>query len=253
MSFIWIAPKFGEPKKHTISEEIKEQIPLPKLMEAVLPYQTSIYITVLNIIQCIALAFWINEARDVITKDELTLVCALRLLVALVVIFIVWHRYISELQYLWPISWGDTLNPFLMGIIECVIVFSNNSKTVSLGIFILVIALIQAWTSFTYFYGYLKRKKETTEKLYKMVYLEYPQFVSHLTLFLKNFDWWHFKIFLFSSAVSLLFIVFIALFPNNFNEIIFPIIFLIQMIQGEIINNFQVALYKDKSIDSYFQ
>lgn len=222
-------------------------------MEAVLPYQTGVYVTVLNIIQCIALAFWINEARDVIAKDELTLVCALRLLVALVVVFVVWHRYISELQYLWPISWGDTLIPFFMGIIECVIVFSINQKTVSLRIFIPTVAFLQAWTAYAYVYGYYKRKKEITEKLYKSVYSEYPQFLSHLTRFLKDFDWWHFKVFLFGSTTSLVFMVYTIVFPHNRNEVIFPIIFLIVMIQGEIINNFQVALRKNKSFGLYFQ
>ncbi len=104
-------------------DEKREEIPLTKLLEAVLPYQTGVYVTVLNIIQCIALAFWINEARDYITKEEFSLAWALRSAVALTMILVVWHRYINEIQYLWPISWNDTLAPFLIGVIECVIVF----------------------------------------------------------------------------------------------------------------------------------
>ena len=112
-------------------EERREEIPLTKILEAILPYQASIYVTVLNIIQCIALAFWINETRDIMIKNELSLVWALRSAVALVTIFIVWHRYVNEIQYLWRISWNDTLAPFFIGITECIIVFSTNPKTIS--------------------------------------------------------------------------------------------------------------------------
>lgn len=233
-------------------EETREDVLLPKLMEAVLPYQTSVYVTVLNIIQCIALAFWINEARDVVTKEELTTVCGLRLSVALTVIFVVWHRYISELQYLWPISWGDTLIPFFLGIIECVVVFSHDEKTVSLGIFIFLLMIMEAGAAFAYGYGYRKRKKEQTEKLYQSVYVNYPQFAFHLIRFLNDFYRWYFKIFLFSVAMSLVYIIFVAAFPHHYNEVVFPVIFLVQMIQGEVLNNFQRALQKDKSLGHYF-
>lgn len=253
MAFIWIASEFGEPKKHYVSGTTEEQVPWPKLMEAVLPYQTSVYVTVLNIIQCIALAFWINEVRDLVMKNELTSVGTLRFLVSLTIIFVVWHRYISELQYLWPISWGDTLLPFVLGIIECGIVFLHNPNTVSLSIFMLSFMVFELWTAFAYRHGYRKRVLKTTGRLYENVYSAYPQYATHLMRFLKDFYLWHFKVFLFASAISGIYLIFVTIFPGYWNEFIFPIILLAQMIQGEVVNNFQKALRKDKQLGLYFQ
>ena len=81
-------------------EEKIEKIPLPMLLEAILPYYAGIYVTVLNIIQCIALAFLINEAREIVAKGELSFLWILRSMVALTVILVIWHRYVCESQYL---------------------------------------------------------------------------------------------------------------------------------------------------------
>ena len=233
-------------------EERKEEIPLTKLLEAVLPYQVGVYVTVLNIIQCIALAFWINEARDIITKEGLSWVWVLRSSVVLTIILIVWHRYVSELQYLWPITWTDTFAPFLIGITECIIVFSINPKTVSLNGLTLSIIFLQLLVIIAYGSAYSKRKMEITEKLYQTFYSDYPQFASHLMSFLKSYDLWHCKIFPVFTVIYFLFLIIIISFPNNWNEIIFPIVFLIFLIQGEIFNNFQKALRKDKFVGPYF-
>ncbi|MEK7665145.1 MAG: hypothetical protein AAB361_03315, partial [Patescibacteria group bacterium] len=63
--------------------EAREKISLPKLLDPITPYQAGIYVTVLNIIQCIALAFLINEAKEVIIKKEVSLVFIMRSGVAL--------------------------------------------------------------------------------------------------------------------------------------------------------------------------
>ena len=87
-----------------MSTGTREKIPLPKLLDPITPYQASIYVTVLNIIQCIALAFLINEAKEIIEKREISLIFITRSAVALTIILVVWHRYVAESQYLWPMS-----------------------------------------------------------------------------------------------------------------------------------------------------
>lgn len=233
--------------------ENKEEIPLPKLLEAVLSYQTSVYVTVLNIIQCIALAFLINEARDTIMKEEASFKWLLRSTAALAVILVVWERYVSELQYLWLVSWFDTLIPFFIGIIECWIVFSTNAKAVSLNWFILSIAFLQAWVALGYWYAYRRRRMKITEELYQAFYSDYHRFVFRLTNFLKDYDWWHVKVFVVASTISFAICVFVILFPFNFNEIVFPAFYLFELVRGEFMNNFHKALHKDKSVGLYFK
>ncbi|MBI1866450.1 MAG: hypothetical protein HY005_01110 [Candidatus Staskawiczbacteria bacterium] len=233
-------------------DEKREEIPLTKLMETILPYQASVYVTVLNIIQCIAFAFWINEARDYITKEEFSLAWALCSAVALAMILVVWHRYVNEVQYLWIISWSDTFAPFLMGITECIMVFFINPKVISLDKFVFSMILLQFLASFIYESTYRKRAMKITEKLYQTFYSDYPKFVSCLMNFLQNYDRWHFKIFTIYAGISLALFIIIISFPNNWNEVIFPIVYLVEFVGGEALGNFQKSLHNDKSVGPYF-
>ena len=97
--------------------ERREEIPLPKLFEAILPYQASVYVTVLNIIQCIAFGFLVIEVKDIVNKNEFGLISILRGVNTFVIILFVWYRYVAEFQYLWPMSFMDTIIPFLIGFI----------------------------------------------------------------------------------------------------------------------------------------
>ena len=233
--------------------EQREEIPLTKLLEAILPYQSSIYVTVLNIIQCIALAFLINESKDIIIRDELSLAWALRSAVALAIILVIWHRYISESQYLWPMSWLDTLIPFSIGITECVIIFSTNTKTISLYGFVWSITILQILVTFAYGYAYSKRKMKVTEKLYQSVYVNRPQFVSNLLNFLRNYDRGNTRRIGFFLEISCVFIILIKFLPNNVYAILFPITYLIIMLQGEVFHGFYKSLKKDMLVGPYFQ
>src|SRR3989338_562887 len=235
-----------------MTTERKEEIPQTKLLEAVLHYQTTVYVTVFNIIQCIALAFLINEVRDVLTKEEISFAWFLRSAVAFAIVLIVWHRYVSEFQYLWPISWADTLGPFLIGIIECVIIFSITPKVISLDWFISGMASFQFLVAIGYGHAYLRRIMAITEKLYQNFYSDYPQFASHLVSFLKDYDWWHFKVFIVALSTSVVLLGIVILFPGDWNEPIVSIFYLVGIIQGEVRNNFQKALRKDKLIGPYF-
>lgn len=198
--------------------EEQEEIPLPKLMEAILPYQEGIYVTVLNIIQCL----------------------------------VVWHRYISESQYLWPMSWWDTLIPFMVGVVEWLIVFSVSDK-VSIFWFVFSMFLLHVLVLFGYAYAYAKRKKGVTEKLYADFYKDYPSFRDGLLNFLTEYDKWHIKVYIVVPLMTLTFLVLIGLFPNRYNGIIFPAFYLFEAIRGEYFNNFQKALRRDKNIGHYFQ
>ena len=165
--------------------EKRDEIPVSKLFEAVLPYQSSVYVTALNIIQALALGFWLNEARNVVVAGNITIEWLLRSLAALGVILVVWHRYAAELQYLWPIVWINTLGPFAIGVLECLLVFSINTE-VSLLLFVTFFTSLQFMAAAAYGYAHSMRKTELTEKLYREFYHEYPHFVSCLTSFLKE-------------------------------------------------------------------
>lgn len=149
--------------------ERREGIPLTTLLASVLPDQSNVYITIISIIQCIALGFWVNEAKDIflLQEREFDWLLALRLYVALIIIFVVWHRYVGQIQYLWPISWYDTMTPFLMGIIECMIVFASNTRKLSLGDFIMSIVMFQVMSILAYIDAYLERKINITIRLYQ--------------------------------------------------------------------------------------
>lgn len=233
--------------------EKREQVPLPKLFEAVLPYQSTIYVTVLNIIQCIALGFWINEAKEIITKEAFTLAWASRSLVALGVILLIWHRYVSELQYLWPITWADTIFPFLIGLLESLLVFFTNSAATSLICFAWLVVFFQLIGSVAYRLAYWARSKEITERLYKEFYREYPQFAIHLINFLKNHDKYDSKYYLIYSGQSIFLIIVAFRFPNPYNEVILPGIYFGLIISGEVLANFQKSIKNDVFLGPYFR
>ena len=192
--------------------EAREKISLPKLLDPITPYQAGIYVTVLNIIQCIALAFLINEAKEVIIKKEVSLVFIMRSGVALTIILVVWHRYVAESQYLWPMSWWDTLIPFLIGLTECVIVFLTNSN-IPLGYFMIFIAIIQIFAASAYWHAHYKRGLEITEDLYKDAYTNNLRFVYYLIGFLSNYDKQNEKRFTINFILSLIFFIIIIVRP----------------------------------------
>ncbi len=122
----------------------------------------------------------------------------------------------------------------------------------SLTGFVFSMIFLQFLAAMTYRDAYRKRKMKITEKLYQTFYSDYPQFVLHLTNFLKNYDRWHFKIFAVYTGISFAFLTFIISFPNDWNGIIFPVIYFIEFVGGEALGNFQKALRDDKSVGPYF-
>ncbi len=231
----------------------QEEIPSTKLFEPVLPYQASVYVTVLNIIQCIALGFLILEAREVVIEEKMSFSWVLRSSVALGSILLIWHSYVSELQYLWPMTLLDTIMPFSIGITEVAIVFSTNPETASLDLFVGCIAVLQFTSSFAFGSAYLARTKEATKSLYRYFYLGYPQFAFHLTSFLKKKDRLGFLWFLISFGISLFFLFLTILLPFGWYEIAIPLFYLAALIQGEYFGNFQKNLRDDITIGHYFK
>lgn len=229
----------------------REKISLPKLLDPITPYQASVYVTVLNIIQCIALAFLINEIKDVVIKKEVNLIFVMRSGVALTIILVVWHRYVAESQYLWPMSWWDTAIPFSIGLAECAIVFLTNDK-IPLGYFMIFIAIIQIFAASAYWHAYYKRGLEITEDLYKDAYPGCRNFVSHLLGFLKDYDEQNKKRFIINSILSVIFIVMIVVRPFFLCELIFPAFYVVELVRGEVLGGFHSALSKDFFLRDYF-
>ncbi len=229
-----------------------EKVPLPKLMEAVLPYQAGVYVTALNIIQCTALALLVNEVWDTYNKGELNLYCVCRSLLALEIILVVWRRYVAELQYLWPITWIDTVGPFAIGIIECVIVFSINTTKVSLQWFILSIVFLQMSALTAYAYAYFQRTLKVTERLYKEFYKDYPIFADYLIIFLKLYDFWSLK---FMRNFFIQVAVFLALawiYPLEMYEVFFSLVCIINIVVGEYLRGFHKWLKTDPILGPCF-
>ena len=231
-----------------------EKVPLSKLMEAVLPYQSGIYVTVLNIIQCITLAFLIVEVREAVSKDELGLKCMGRALLALAIILVIWHRYTAEMQYLWQITWTDTVGPFSMGLIECVIVFLINDTKVSLIWFVGSILFLQIFAIETYVDAYLRRKDKVTERLYKEFYKDFPIFAEYLILFLRLYDWWSIKFMMrFGFIPVSVFFLLVWLFPAlEFFDITFSLTCVLSMLIGENLRGFHRFLREDPVLGPCF-
>lgn len=230
----------------------KEKIPLPKLMEPVLPYQAGIYVTVLNIIQCIALAFLINEVRELINSNELGLYSMLRSALALIIILVVWHRYVAESQYLWPMSWLDTLMPFSMGIMESVIVFSVNAEKVPLQKFVGSILFIQLLTMSAYWHAYLKRSLKVTERLYEEFYRGSPTFAGCIIIFLKIYSWSSMKMMRYFLAQTVVFMVLVWVFPLEMYDMFFSMSCILTIVSGEYLRGFHQFLWIDPVLGPYF-
>lgn len=249
-----------------MAQEPEKEIKPTKLLASVLPDQANIYVTLLSIIQCIALGFLAVEVKDTILKDVvvrvelgvgldiwLLIAWGLRSFVALVVIFVVWHRYVSELQYTWPMNWLDTIIPFSMGVTEYVIIFFTNPKTMPLLGFVISIMVFEVVVLLAYVNARRKRNQKFIERLYKDFYEDHLQFASHFLDFVKKYAKDNLKSTLVIFAISLGFLVFMLRFPNLRQEIVFPVGCIVALLYREIFFGFDVSLKRDKSIGHYFK
>jgi hypothetical protein len=239
-------------------QEQKEEIIPPRLLyEPILPSQMSVYVTVLNIIQCIALAFLLNEFRLlIIGEKEFLWLWSLRSIIALVVILVVWHSYVVESLYLWPIGWFDTLIPFSIGITECVMVFSTNPSIetggVSFVFFVLWIFAIQVLGVAAYWNALSKRNKDEIERLYQSVYPMKPEFAIYLLQFLKRFDSNNILALLIFAFISLVFMVVVSFHRKPIYELIFFLVFLAETLGWKTMLDLLTSLKRDKQLGPYF-
>lgn len=240
-----------------VKPEEREKLPPTKVLEAILSYHANVYVTVLNVIQCIALYLLATETRDILVKEdlpeELVLPWILRSLVALVMILVVWHRYVCESQYLWPMSWQDTLTPFFMGITEFTIIFFANPQKTPLPWFALTIVIFEVIVALAYFNAYLKRKSPFTERLYQDFYSHYPQYATDFLAFMRQYAWDNIKNMGWVFLLSLAFMLVIVLFPVYRQEITFPIGCIAVLLYREILYGFDRSIRNDKSIGHHFQ
>ena len=234
----------------------EEIIPITLLYEPILPGNMSIYVTVLNIIQCIALAFILNEFNLVITgQKEFIWILPLRSATALLIILVVWHSYVTESFYLWPIGWLDTLIPFFIGIAECIIVFfikpGKQIDSETFGFFVFFISFVQFFGAIAYLNAFYKRNKDETKKLYRSVYSVAPNFAEYLLELLNSFDLKNIIVLLFCAFITFLF-VFLTVWYRPFLEIAFFLIFITEIIAWKAFLDLPYSLRKDKQTGPYF-
>lgn len=206
----------------------------------------------LNIIQCIAFGFLVIEVRDIFNKDAFSFPTALRGINSLVIILFIWHRYTTEFQYLWPMSFLDTVIPFAIGISECFVVFCINSREISLRHFILGIMLVQGTGMVAYSYAGLKRNKPFTQDLYEDFYDD-PRFVSCLINFLKKYDEDHEARMRMALGFSLAFFVIAVAFPNAFVDVVFSLVCIALLAYRAFFHSFDECVKRDKDLGPYFQ
>ncbi|OGZ66842.1 MAG: hypothetical protein A3C58_01190 [Candidatus Staskawiczbacteria bacterium RIFCSPHIGHO2_02_FULL_34_10] len=231
--------------------ERREEIPLPKLFEAILPYQASVYVTVLNIIQCIAFGFLVIEVKDIVNKNEFGLISILRGVNTFVIILFVWYRYVAEFQYLWPMSFMDTIIPFLIGVVECMIIFSVNPNSVSMKYFVGYIMFLQFIAIWAYYYASKKRGREFTKRLYEAFY-RHPQFAFHLVNFLKKYDRNHARNMSIALVFSSIFFIIAFFWPNAIWETIFSCTCIVTLLNRAFRHSFDAYVKKDSHLGPYF-
>lgn len=96
--------------------------PYKQQFEAVAPYFASSYTTLVSIVQSISLYTLLDKNFD---KALNNLTVAWESLITLLVICIIWHRYIAHTQYLaWRLKPMDTLIPLTFGILQFFMVIS---------------------------------------------------------------------------------------------------------------------------------
>ncbi|MEK7664728.1 MAG: hypothetical protein AAB361_01145 [Patescibacteria group bacterium] len=233
-----------------------ETYPLILLYEPILPGHMSIYVTVLNIIQCIALAFILNEFNLIITgQKEFVWILPLRSAIALLIILVIWHSYVTESFYLWPIGWADTIIPFFIGIAECMVVFfvkpDAQKNNITFGFFVLFISFVQILGAMAYYNALYKRNNKETQKLYRSVYSMVPNFSENLLKILNDFDSKNIIVLLVCALVSFVFAC-LAVQYKSFLEIVFFLIFITEIIIWKAMLDLPRFLRKDKQVGPYF-
>lgn len=235
----------------------KEEItPLTLIYEPILPGHMSVYVTVLNIIQCIALAFLLNEFNLlIISQKEFSWIFLFRSAVALLTILVVWHSYVTESFYLWPIGWLDTLIPFFIGIAECALVFfvkfdaQRNSGT--FRAFVFSTAVVQGIGAIAYYNALYKRNKKETKRLYRSVYSMAPNFAEYLFNILNRFDSRNIIVLLVCVFISFVFAC-LAVWYQPFLEIVFFLLFIAEIFVWKILLDLPRFLRRDKQVGHYF-
>lgn len=234
-----------------MAEEPEKAIPLQKLLAAVLPDQANTYVTLVSIIQCLAMGFLINATEKAVSEKTVNLVWGLRAVVALLVILVVWHRYVTSFRYLWEMSWLDTLIPFLMGMVECWIIFSIDPDKTPLVWFVASMIGFEVTVAAAYFNAYRKRKSPFTERLYQSFY-NHTDFVSCLVPFIKRYDWRNIRAMIVLLVLSLVFWGIFKRWPNERQDVSFPLVCIVMLLVREVFFGFDVSLKRDKKVGPYF-
>jgi hypothetical protein len=114
--------------------------------EPVAPYFVTIYGTLISIVQSLVLGFLlfsVFKSEDIVVGQNL-----LKAFVVFVLIGLIWHRYITYIQYLgYPLGPFDTMIPLIFAVIQFVIIWSLDKPV---GIFAIAMTCAPIWGILAY-------------------------------------------------------------------------------------------------------
>ena len=232
------------------NSEGSEKLESLDIYNPILPHQTNIYFTVLNVIQAIAFGFLLLKSAALV--DEFSWSFFFRAVLVSIIIVIVWHRYATESQFLWPLTWMDTLIPFWIGAISFFCVFSADSK-ISLSFFLFFIVVIELSAIAAYWNALRQRQRKNTQHIYLLFFQEKPEIGKRLILVLISFDYQNILWFLFLVVCSIVLLVLSSVYYHNWYEVVFPLVLAVLLIIGETRIRIQKHMAKDPVLKLYFE
>ena len=234
----------------TNNSEGSEDLESLGVYNPILPHQTTVYFTVLSIIQAIAFGFLLLKCTDL--TEEFSWITLIRAILVFAIIVIVWHRYATESQFLWPLTWMDTLIPFFIGGISFFYVFSVDFK-VSISSLLACIVAIELAAIFAYHNAWKQRKRKKVQRIYMLAFQEMPEIGKHLISALVSFDCQSMVWFAIFAGYSMVLWVSSIVYYQRWYEILFPIFLLAFLIAGEIRIRIYKTLAEDPVLKPYFE
>ena len=233
----------------TNNSEGSEKLESLDIYNPILPHQSTVYFTVLSIIQAIAFGFLLLKSTSL--TEEFNWTVLLRAILVSVVIVIVWHRYATESQFLWPLTWMDTLIPFFIGAISFFCVFSVDLK-VSLSFFLICIVAIELAAIGAYHNAWKQRKRKKIQRIYLLAFQEKPEVGKRLISVLTSFDCQNILWFAFLLLPSIVLLILFLFYYQRWYEIVFPIVLLVFLFVGETRIRIYKTLAEDPALKPYF-
>jgi len=234
----------------TSNSEGNENLESLDVYNPILPHQTNVYFTVLNVIQAIAFGFLLLKCASLAENFSWAIISRATLVFAIIVI--IWHRYATESQFLWPLTWMDSLIPFFIGGINFFCVFSIDPK-VSISWLLAWITAIEFSAIFAYFNAWKQRKRKKVQRIYMLAFQEKPEIGKHLISALLTFDCQNILWFLSLVAYSIILLIFSLVCYYSWYEIVFPALLFVLLVVGEARIRIYKTLAEDPVLKPYFE